>query len=80
MTTFFPHRVVTVIIFGAMGIGETIAFAPDFTKAKFAAAKMFALFDRIPPIDVASTAGSVIVSLGRIQTLPMMSYSVICAI
>jgi len=52
--------VVAVILFGAMGIGETIAFAPDFTKAKFAASKMFALFDRIPPIDIANTGGSTI--------------------
>lgn len=58
---FFLSRVVAVVIFGAMGIGETIAFAPDYTKAKLAASKMFALLDRVPPIDVASDTGVKIV-------------------
>ena len=46
-----------MIIFGAMGIGETIAFAPDYTKARVAASKLFSLIDRVPPIDVASPEG-----------------------
>lgn len=51
------NRVVAVVIFGAMGIGETIAFAPDYTKARVAASKLFSLFDRTPPIDVSNQGG-----------------------
>ncbi|KAK2184057.1 hypothetical protein NP493_285g02001 [Ridgeia piscesae] len=49
--------VVAMLLFGAMGIGETLAFAPDYAKARSAASKLFALFDRVPPIDVASNEG-----------------------
>ena len=52
-----------MLLFGAMGIGETMAFAPDYAKARTAAAKLFTLFDRVPPIDVASNEGETIVSL-----------------
>ena len=50
-------RVFSAVIFCAVGIGNTVAFVPDFTKAKVAAAKLFKLFDRVPPIDVASPGG-----------------------
>ena len=58
-------RVVAMLLFGAMGIGETLAFAPDYAKARTAASKLFALFDRVPPIDVASNEGKQIVSVLR---------------
>ena len=56
-------RVVAMLLFGAMGVGETMAFAPDYAKARTSAAKLFTLFDRVPPIDVASNDGKTIVSL-----------------
>ena len=45
------------ILFGAMAIGQASQFAPDYGKAKAAAAKIFALFDREPAIDSYSTDG-----------------------
>ena len=56
-------RFVAMLLFGAMGVGETMAFAPDYAKARTSAAKLFTLFDRVPPIDVASNDGKTIVSL-----------------
>jgi len=40
-----------------MAIGQASQFAPDAGKAKAAAAKIFALFDRQPAIDSYSTDG-----------------------
>ena len=36
---------------GGVEIGRVNAFAPDYSKAKVAAAKLFLLFDRKPMID-----------------------------
>lgn len=60
--------VVSVVIFGAMGIGQAIAFAPDYTKARVAAARLFHLFDRVPPIDIYSNKGKKLPNFdGRIR-------------
>jgi len=40
-----------------LAVGQASQFAPDYGKAKAAAAKMFALFDRQPAIDSYSTVG-----------------------
>jgi len=50
-------RVFAAIVFGAMAVGQASQFAPDYGKAKAAAAKIFALVDRQPPIDSYSTDG-----------------------
>ena len=50
-------RVYGAIFFGALAVGQASQFAPDYGKAKAAAAKMFALFDRQPAIDSYSTVG-----------------------
>ena len=42
---------------GAMTAGNLSAFAPDFLKAKIAAAKLFKLFDSKPSIDSQSDEG-----------------------
>lgn len=44
-------RVYSAIVFGAMALGQTASFTPDYAKAKIAAAQMFALFERVPLID-----------------------------
>jgi len=49
-------------VFGAMALGQASHFAPDYGKAKAAAAKLFQLFDRVPPIDNASQDGVKLVS------------------
>jgi len=40
-----------------MAIGQASQFAPDYGKAKSAAANIFALLDRQPPIDSYSPDG-----------------------
>ena len=46
------------IVMGAMSIGQASHFAPDYGKAKAAAAHIFALFDRVPQIDSFSEEGA----------------------
>ena len=42
---------------GGVEIGRVNAFAPDYSKAKVAAAKLFALFDQKSAIDPWSNRG-----------------------
>ena len=51
------HRVFIAICNGGVEIGRVNAFAPDYSKAKVAAAKLFALFDRQSLIDPTDTSG-----------------------
>ena len=51
------HRVFSAIVFGGFGLGRAMASAPDYSKAKLAAAHMFKLLDRVPPIDASSDKG-----------------------
>uniref|UniRef100_A0A669QS66 ATP binding cassette subfamily B member 1 n=1 Tax=Phasianus colchicus TaxID=9054 RepID=A0A669QS66_PHACC len=46
-----PYRVFSAVVFGAMALGQTSSFAPDYAKAKISAAHLFVLFDRVPSID-----------------------------
>ena len=55
-------RVFTAMIFGAIGVGQAGAFAPDYAKARLSANRIFALLDRVPVIDGYSEEGSKIVS------------------
>ncbi|RUS77640.1 hypothetical protein EGW08_014600 [Elysia chlorotica] len=50
-------RVLGCIIFCTMQLGRSVAFAPDFTKARQAASFIFDLHDKVPPIDAYSQAG-----------------------
>ena len=58
----FLCRVFAAILFGAMAAGQASSFAPDYGKAKIAAARLFALFDRVPSIDSSSPDGDKLVS------------------
>ncbi|XP_069504362.1 ATP-binding cassette sub-family B member 5-like isoform X2 [Ambystoma mexicanum] len=49
--------VFSLLAYGAMAVGQTLSFAPDYAKAKSAAAHLFALFDRVPTIDSYSEDG-----------------------
>ncbi|XP_072010354.1 ATP-dependent translocase ABCB1 isoform X3 [Engystomops pustulosus] len=49
--------VFSAIVFGAMALGQTSSFAPDYAKAKTSAAHIFSLLERTPLIDSYSTAG-----------------------
>nr|XP_060638307.1 ATP-dependent translocase ABCB1 [Anolis sagrei ordinatus] len=49
--------VFSCIVFGAMALGQTSSFTPDYAKAKISAAHLFALFEREPLIDNYSEKG-----------------------
>ncbi|XP_068091620.1 ATP-dependent translocase ABCB1-like isoform X1 [Hyperolius riggenbachi] len=49
--------VFAAIIYGALALGQTSSFAPDYAKAKVSAAHIFSLLEREPIIDSYSTAG-----------------------
>ena len=51
-------RVFGAIVFGAMGLGNATAFAPDVGKATTSAKKIVQLLDSKPTIDYTSTAGN----------------------
>lgn len=49
--------VFSAIVFGAMALGQTSSFAPDYAKAKISAAHIFSMVEREPLIDSYSDAG-----------------------
>ena len=49
------------LVFGAAGAGQAGAFAPNYTKAKISASRIFFLLDRVPKIDSYSKEGTTIV-------------------
>lgn len=51
-------KVFSAVAFGAQAIGQVASFAPNYGKAKVAAARLFKLFDRVPSIDSFSTNGN----------------------
>ena len=54
---FDVFRVFIAIVFGGAAIGQASAFAPDFTKAKLSANRIFFMLDRKPLIDNYSDEG-----------------------
>ena len=57
MVAFFFIRVFSAIVFGAMGLGNASAFAPDVGKAQNSAKRIIALIDSEPTLDHTSTEG-----------------------
>ncbi|KAM5157180.1 ATP-binding cassette sub-family B member 5-like [Mantella aurantiaca] len=49
--------VFSLLAYGAITIGQTLSFAPDYAKAKSAASHLFALFNSQPAIDSYSEQG-----------------------
>ncbi|KFV74482.1 Multidrug resistance protein 1, partial [Dryobates pubescens] len=49
--------VFSAIVFGAMALGQSTSFTPDYAKAKMSAAHLFLLFERVPSIDSYSEVG-----------------------
>ena len=45
------------MVFTALSLGRASSFAPDASKAQVSAARIFALFNREPPIDTTSPDG-----------------------
>lgn len=56
-------RVAEALILGTMMVGQAVAFAPNYSKGKVAAARIFKLLDRIPAIDSSSTTGKIMVGM-----------------
>ncbi|CAO2587737.1 ATP-binding cassette sub-family B member 5 [Lemmus lemmus] len=50
-------RVFTAIAYGAIAIGETLVWTPEYSKAKVGAAHLFALLKKKPTIDGCSQSG-----------------------
>ena len=46
------------LLFGTQMIGQAVAFAPNYNKAKVAANRIFALLRRVPLIDASSPSGN----------------------
>ena len=67
---FDVFRVFIAIVFGGAAIGQASAFAPDLTKAKLSANRIFFMLDRKPLIDNYSTEGEekVTIFLYRCET------------
>ncbi|XP_015708893.1 ATP-dependent translocase ABCB1-like isoform X4 [Coturnix japonica] len=57
--------VFSAVVFGAMALGQTSSFAPDYAKAKISAAHLFVLFDRVPSIDSYREDGEKPVTFGE---------------
>uniref|UniRef100_UPI00398F70C7 ATP-dependent translocase ABCB1 n=1 Tax=Pristiophorus japonicus TaxID=55135 RepID=UPI00398F70C7 len=51
--------VFSAIVFGAMALGQTSSFAPDYAKAKMSAAHICKLLEQVPSIDSYSDTGDV---------------------
>ncbi|GIY93917.1 ATP-dependent translocase ABCB1 [Caerostris extrusa] len=51
-------KVLEGVMLGAMMIGQSVAFAPDYQKAKVSAVRIFKLLDLRPKIDASSTEGN----------------------
>ena len=56
------YLVFLALVFGALGIGQAASFAPNYTKAKASAKRIYALLDRRPVMDNFSEDGLVPVS------------------
>lgn len=64
----------SAIVFGAMALGQSTSFTPDYAKAKMSAAHLFLLFERVPLIDSYSEEGEKPVS-----KMVLCSYKVSCS-
>ncbi|XP_008937538.1 PREDICTED: multidrug resistance protein 1A-like [Merops nubicus] len=49
--------VFSAIVFGAIALGQSTSFTPDYAQAKMSAAHLFMLFERVPSIDSYSEEG-----------------------
>lgn len=57
ITKFCTVRVAEALILGTMMVGQAVAFAPNYSKARVAASQIFALLERRPAIDTSAGVG-----------------------
>ena len=74
------YRVFIAMVAGGIEIGRVNAFAPDYSKAKVAAAKLFALFDRKSLIDPTDQSGKRPVSVTSLHLRVHEQYFFRCLI
>ncbi|NXH11658.1 MDR3 protein, partial [Bucco capensis] len=67
--------VFSAIVFGAMALGQSTSFTPDYAKAKVSAAHLLLLFERVPSIDSYSKEGEKPKSFGGNITFKDVSFS-----
>nr|WEU75111.1 ABCB1-mScarlet-I fusion protein [Vector pPB-pCoBlast-actin5c-abcb1(67-1411)-mScI] len=53
-------KVAEALILGTMMVGQAVAFAPNYSKGKVAAARIFRLLERVPAIDSSASVGRVL--------------------
>ncbi|XP_012637331.2 bile salt export pump [Microcebus murinus] len=53
----YVFRVISAVVLSATALGRASSYTPSYAKAKIAAAHLFQLLDRRPPINVYSSAG-----------------------
>ena len=63
----YLFRVIEAVILGTAIVGQAVAFAPDYQKAKVAAVRIFKLLDLKPKIDAFSKVGRMLVSKKKIS-------------
>ena len=51
------YRTFAAVVFTALSLGKASSFTPDASKAQASATRVFALFNRKPPIDTTSPDG-----------------------
>ncbi|MPC74368.1 Multidrug resistance 65 [Portunus trituberculatus] len=56
-------KVAEALILGTMMVGQAVAFAPNYSKARVAASQIFHLLDRNPQIDSSAGIGLRLVSV-----------------
>ena len=54
------------MVFSAMAMGQGSSFAPEAGKARHAAARLFAIIERVPSIDIESDEGLTPVRMGHV--------------
>ncbi|NXX90137.1 MDR1 protein, partial [Centropus bengalensis] len=67
--------VFSAIVFGAMALGQSSSFAPDYAKAKISAAHLFLLFEAVPAIDSYSEEGEKPDAFGGNVTIKDVSFN-----
>uniref|UniRef100_A0A8B9GHR0 ATP binding cassette subfamily B member 4 n=1 Tax=Amazona collaria TaxID=241587 RepID=A0A8B9GHR0_9PSIT len=67
--------VFSAVVFGAMALGQTSSFAPDYAKAKISATHLLLLFERVPLIDSYSEEGEKPETFGGTITIKDVAFN-----
>lgn len=70
-------RVAEALLLGTMMVGQAVAFAPNYSKARVAASQIFSLLDRRPAIDTSPGVGLRLVSVDDATNLLHRAFSLL---